>query len=265
MECEVGQRDYVRIMPTDGKGLGLFATQHITKGTRIIEEQPLVMLPPNEAHSRFLWEQFSKMSEAQLKEYCSLSFCENIVTSEQKRMIYIRLSRTHRGRELECAMAEEIKMQSIFHTNCVAMGTNSQFGIGVFPFYSRINHSCTPNVHNSYNPTLQREVVHATADISTGEEILTSYTANARGVDELLDFTGSIPRNATALALAIENISLLVKEGLQGMDLAVGYASKILPLSSSAYHLISYRDCAIEDEQRSSGGSNAISQGGKSE
>jgi hypothetical protein len=46
-----------------------------------------------------------------------------------------------------------------------------------FEHYSRINRACKPNVHNSYNPTLQKLTVHAVRQINKGEEILTSYIA----------------------------------------------------------------------------------------
>ena len=61
-------------------------------------------------------------------------------------------------------------------------------GNGVFELYCRINHSCVPNVYNSYNATIQREVVHAVKPIAAREEILTSYIANARRREHRQDF-----------------------------------------------------------------------------
>lgn len=55
------------------------------------------------------------------------------------------------------------------------MGPDACHGIGVFPTYSRLNHSCTPNVQNSYNATIGRETVHAIRDIEKGEEVVTAY------------------------------------------------------------------------------------------
>jgi hypothetical protein len=73
---------------------------------------------------------------------------------------------------------------------------------GIFPLYSRINHSCTPNVHvsinlakllffvhltvlqASYNPTLGTHTVYAIRDVSVGEEIVVSYVNCAIGVQE---------------------------------------------------------------------------------
>jgi hypothetical protein len=64
----------------------------------------------------------------------------------------------------------------IFQVNAAAMGYTGELGSGVFKSFSRINHSCTPNVHHSYNPTLKKLTVHATRHINKGEEILTAYT-----------------------------------------------------------------------------------------
>ena len=70
-----------------------------------------------------------------------------------------------------------LEAAAIFGTNSVAMGEGGEYGSGIFEHYSRINHACNPNVHNSYNPTLQKLTVHAVRQINKGEEILTSYIA----------------------------------------------------------------------------------------
>jgi hypothetical protein len=64
---------------------------------------------------------------------------------------------------------------AILNTNSAQMGSNSEYGIGVFASYSRMNHSCTPNTHASYNPTLEKLTVHATCRIYKDQEISTTY------------------------------------------------------------------------------------------
>ncbi|KAK3937293.1 hypothetical protein QBC46DRAFT_267878 [Diplogelasinospora grovesii] len=59
------------------------------------------------------------------------------------------------------------------------MGAVELYGCGVFPLYSRINHSCVPNVHNAYNPGIQRLTVYSIRDIGAGEQITTSYISSA--------------------------------------------------------------------------------------
>lgn len=72
-----------------------------------------------------------------------------------------------------------------FRTNATSMGPGD--GFGVFALYSRINHSCTPNVYASYNHSLGRHTVHAIRDIKAGEEILTSYVDCAQPIAERSD------------------------------------------------------------------------------
>lgn len=58
-------------------------------------------------------------------------------------------------------------------TNAVVMGLS--FDSGVFETYSRLNHSCRPNVMNNWDSKTQRLYVHALCDIAVGEELTTAY------------------------------------------------------------------------------------------
>lgn len=68
-----------------------------------------------------------------------------------------------------------LKRFSIFLNNNMEMGRNSMYGQGIFPLHSRINHSCSPNVVSSYNPSINRLTVHTTRDIKAGDEALVDY------------------------------------------------------------------------------------------
>lgn len=56
------------------------------------------------------------------------------------------------------------------------MGRGRMYGQGLFPLHSHINHSCSPNVVSSYNPTIDRLTVHTARDIKAGDEVLNEYT-----------------------------------------------------------------------------------------
>nr|POF13786.1 set domain-containing protein 5 [Quercus suber] len=120
------------------------------------------------------------MSESQLTRFRELSTGGIAFEPKMEAHLRSRISKNYQGEQLELAFNDEIKMQAIFHCNCVAMGTDSQWGNGVFALYSRINHSCAPNVHYDYNPSVRRGVVHAVKHIFAGEEILTSYIVITR-------------------------------------------------------------------------------------
>ena len=66
-----------------------------------------------------------------------------------------------------------------FNTDAVRMGENGKYGTGLFPLFSRLNHSCNANVHHSYNVTIGKETVQATRQINKGDELVTAYGLTA--------------------------------------------------------------------------------------
>lgn len=81
-------------------------------------------------------------------------------------------------RLLQDSRSTGIRM-AIFHTNSVSMGDAGQYGTGLFPLFSRLNHSCNANVHHSFNVTTGKETVYAVRQINKGEELVTSYMPTA--------------------------------------------------------------------------------------
>ena len=69
-------------------------------------------------------------------------------------------------------VAEHCRVMAVFATNNFLIPPSE---LGVFVTASRLNHSCVPNVHHSYNPTLKSATVYAIRDIEPNEELLTSY------------------------------------------------------------------------------------------
>ena len=83
------------------------------------------------------------MNETQIAKFLKLTYVEDTSPPAMQHLIYARLAPKCKDEDLDQAVAEELAMRAIFNTNCVAMGTRSQWGTGVFELYSRINHSCT--------------------------------------------------------------------------------------------------------------------------
>lgn len=167
----------VEVAFTASKGLGLFATKDIKRGTRILAEEPLVVRPPTEKSTINIYREFDKLTPPQLNEFSALHHEKTLLEPQLRPIIRHRMSTTkqYRGQSLDLAVEDEIKMRAVYNTNMVGLGLEGQFGDGVFPLYSRINHSCTPNVHHCYNPVARKGAVHAAGDIAKGEEILTTY------------------------------------------------------------------------------------------
>ena len=128
------------LRPAAGKGLGLFAASSIKRGTLIIEEAPLMWVPP----------------EAEDETGRKLSyFVEALKASTpEKRIIFFRLyskGRAEASPEVLQILRQEgegphlisdlLDAVAIFQSNSVAMGETGEHGSGVFASYSRINHS----------------------------------------------------------------------------------------------------------------------------
>lgn len=148
------------IKESPGKGFGMFATINIRKGTRILAEKPFFTLSnrpelslsdpyaPND-----ISEAFHRLPASELIKYLSL----------------------HCPDRPGCSFRV-----STYEANCFEMGSGTCICLDA----SRINHSCIPNAHYSWNSGIKRETVHAVKDISKDEEITISYCSAIRTLEE---------------------------------------------------------------------------------
>lgn len=156
-----------------GKGRGLFALQDIPRGSCIFAEKPLVALNLQ----CDIFEEMGKLSTAERESFDALTY--HMSNVDLRLPNFRDMARRNRaaagktGAELERAVDDCMKTQAIFMTNSVRM--NSDTDGGVFLTYSRVNHSCTPNVNNGWNPTLGKGTLFAIRDIKKSEELLTTY------------------------------------------------------------------------------------------
>ena len=139
------------IKPSPSKGLGMFAAKAIPKGTRILAEKPFFTLAKrpkisltNPYAPNDITAAFDRLPSGKKRKYTSL----------------------HCPERYDCSV-----IVSIYEANSFEMGA----GTGICLDASRINHSCIPNAHFSWNNNIERETVHAVRDISKGEEITISY------------------------------------------------------------------------------------------
>lgn len=169
----------------------VFSTRDIRRGTRIAAEIPLIVVPPvprEKELSRFCDEMY-KASEDNVAKISELSF---------RPLVKERMKKDHcmnqqvwgfykarkwkdntgtllKGKKLHKAIKTAMNFCTIFRTNSVYLGPEGRYGSGIFPLYGRMNHSCVPNAHASYNPTLKRLTIHAIHDIEAGEQIFINY------------------------------------------------------------------------------------------
>lgn len=135
---------WYEIRSSPGKGLGVFATVDIPRGTRIMADECLFYVVGPKAMISEIEAGFDDLTAAQQEDYLALRFPD-------------------------CPGKSPIIRR--WEANCFAMDHDT----GIFLVASRINHSCTPNALFKWNANIQRETVHAIVDIPADTEIETSY------------------------------------------------------------------------------------------
>lgn len=161
----------VRASPRGGSGV--FATQNIFMGTRIICDPPLLKISWN--HLYLAWGPYCRLRNSQKQEYDTLYFWKNNELHLEQASRMNLLDPTDDAIESddeEEIIAEHVRVMGIFAVNNFQMSGGA---LGIFSNAARLNHSCVPNVHHSYNSTLDKLTVHALRDIYEGEELLMNY------------------------------------------------------------------------------------------
>lgn len=138
----------------------MFATRIIPKGTRILAEKPILF--------------FDERPELSLSDpNAPNDICGAFDRlSDNEKFKYLDL---HCPPRSDCSI-----LVSIYEANCYEMGSGS----GICFDAARINHSCVPNAHFSWNDKLKRQTVHAVKDIGKDEEITISYCSANRTLEE---------------------------------------------------------------------------------
>jgi len=142
------------IREVPGKGKGLFATTLIPRGTRILSEVPIFLVPRDEP---------------------DLAVLDDIVVNETNHRL--TEEQRHAFFDLHVANAQDetySRALGIARTNVLPLGPDARLG-GLFLDASRINHSCSNNAHNNWNEHIGRLTIHAMRDIQEGDEITITY------------------------------------------------------------------------------------------
>lgn len=141
----------IKITPIEGKGYGLISIAPISKGTLLIEEECLFQLKTL---------QIRMTEESEIERVDKQVNSLNGIEKQQFLSLHGYTKSIHK------------KNIDIFRTN--AYPTTKQTA-GIFPFISRINSECNPNVHYSFNEETNRATIYAIKDIESNSEILNSY------------------------------------------------------------------------------------------
>lgn len=158
------------IRSTPDKGLGVFATEEIPKGSRIIAEPALLKIEPNE-DIRYSWEAYKRLAPAQQARYDTLHYHIAAHTLEEMAQSKTLAGEPFAVRDSYGELLPHVRVIGIFSCNAFDISQR----MGIFPISSRINHSCVPNAAWAYNGTLDCLTIHVIRDVKPGEEICHSY------------------------------------------------------------------------------------------
>ncbi len=160
------------IRATEGKGQRVFATKDISRGTRIMSEEPFIIC-------KKIWDLSDVISQF-----------EGLSPDSRRRVFELHCNRKDdrdtarkkmfesRPASLVLSVEDQVTILAIYETNCFFISVSSS---GLFATASRMNHSCVPNVHHCWNESLNHQTVHTVRDIKAGEEIFTAYIRLCRG------------------------------------------------------------------------------------
>lgn len=169
----------LRVAPSDGRGLGLFAVDRIPAYAKVIEDDALISLARGEDLPQ-LWERYQLLPAELRQQYDRLSYSTHLASQEETQ----RLKLVQRGYDDEAAQ-EMVRVSSRFQANAFKTGNSNGTNSGnptrkvwayvLFLNVARINHSCTPNAHVHHRPSSGVQIGYALREIEPGEEIELSY------------------------------------------------------------------------------------------
>jgi hypothetical protein len=156
-----------------GKGKGLVAIKRISKGTRILSEEPIITIGGNKLN----------IEQQQISIYRQVA-----TLSEHQQRAFLSMHNIHPYRD-----AAE-RYLGIVRTNSLPAEADGVKG-AIFLEACRINHACDNNAQKNWNEKIKRHTVHALRDIDKGEEITITYlsplknrTARQKALQERFGF-----------------------------------------------------------------------------
>ena len=147
------------------KGLGVVATAPIKQGDLLLEEAPLLTFQ-NQSFQVLLGDLQEVLFDRASFDHWEQSLTETLQSncSEEVRSKFWDLADV-------CCKSDKTAL-GIARTNAIGLSDDSA---GLFLLLSRFNHSCNPNVYNTWQEDTGVQVLRATRDIAEGEELCISY------------------------------------------------------------------------------------------
>ena len=143
------------IRSLEGKGKGVIAKKGLHKGELILEEVPLLVLTR---------EELGAFTDADIEERLR-TLPQRDQTSFWELFDAQIFEGTGRGSAKSRVLTNSYPVEDELGQEAVA----------VFNTIARFNHSCVPNVHNSWDAETGAETIRVIKDIQAGEELCTTY------------------------------------------------------------------------------------------
>ncbi|KAK7941334.1 uncharacterized protein PG986_013721 [Apiospora aurea] len=195
------------------KCLGLFATHRLTKGLKVVSEEPLLVYESRDELVAAITQQLPQLPEAGQQLFALLYAGHRDVAA---------LLPAGAVRDTQATKPRRLRQIAQL---------NSFEGIGIgcllSPGLAAINHDCAPNAFMYYNPNTGSVNLHALHDIDAGEEISVSYfqEGNLKAFRDVLTQyhrleSPSMADTRLAIATSRQLVGVLEQEGLVGLDMS---------------------------------------------
>jgi len=179
------------------KGLGVFATSNILRGTRVFSERPLLAIRQDQnasdvyATSKLLslkdQKQLLQLSVALTRQLSVIRWIHTLWYTLKQTALDINSSIRGNGSfsvPTGRSIREHNTILNVFRNNAFELGSAGSIQLAVFRSISRINHSCLPNAEGNFNIAIGCFTIHALRDITPDEEIVINYLDSQSAIRE---------------------------------------------------------------------------------
>ena len=170
--------DMLEVRPAEGMGQGLFATVNIPIGTRIVTESPIMWLPQSPTPFRDFC-QAVRSIDVDTNGFRDLHCNARLLNENVPGNVFAQIRSEDPQSTIDTRDDTFISLVKLYATYCTNAVTitegNEDTGSAVFPVFSYINHSCTPNAFILFCSKNKEQTLYAGRDISAGQQILISY------------------------------------------------------------------------------------------
>ena len=147
--------DLFEVRPSLGKGLGIFALEDIPVGTRLISEDPVMIINGEDITHNDVLTAWRELSAHRQDQFLNLSQGKRSYASTHGSLL-------------------TVKLLDIYNNNCFAYAEDDDDSC-ICLEASRLNHSCVPNAEHIWNAVTSQYDVYSIFPIPKGEEITIAY------------------------------------------------------------------------------------------